>query len=282
MYEQYWGLKEKPFQNTPDPRFLYLSAQHEDALMKLSYVVTQGLGCGMLTGVFGCGKTLLGNALLNDLGRDRVRSCFINSPSFAEPAELLRAVVRGLNPQALPDKKTELMSDPLLEKLNTILVDNVRDGKENIVIIDEAHAIEDAKLFEQLRLILNFQLENRFLLTLFIFGQPELKGKVENIKPLDQRIALRCFLGPLGDDDIEKYIRHRLKVASLPPEGEKEDASASIFDKESLKAIMQHTGGIPRRINTLCDLALMTGFAKRSEKIEADLIKTVIKDFNLS
>lgn len=275
MYEQYWGLKEKPFQNTPDPRFLYLSAQHEDALMKLSYVVTQGLGCGMLVGVFGCGKTLLGNALLNDLGRGRVRSCFINSPSFAEPAELLRSVVRGLNPQALPDKKTELMSDSLLEKLNTILVDNVRDGKENIVIIDEAHAIEDVKLFEQMRLILNFQLENRFLLTLLIFGQPELKGKVENIKPLDQRIALRCFLGPLGEDDIEKYILHRLKVAG------RQDASASMFDKESLRAILQHTGGIPRRINTLCDLVLMTGFAKKAEKIEPDLIKTVIRDFNL-
>lgn len=276
MYEEYWGLKEKPFQNTPDPRFLYLSAQHEDALMKLSYVVTQGLGCGMLVGVFGCGKTILGNALLNDLGRDRVRSCFINSPSFNEPAELLRAIVRGLNPQALPDKKTELMSDPLLEKLNTILVDNVRDGKENIVIIDEAHAIEDAKLFEQMRLILNFQLENRFLLTLFIFGQPELKGKVENIKPLDQRIAIRCFLGPLGEDDSDKYIRHRLKVAG------RQDTSASIFDKEALKAILQHTGGIPRRINTLCDLVLMTGFAKKAEKIEPDLINAVIKDFNLS
>jgi type II secretory pathway predicted ATPase ExeA len=276
MYEQYWGLKEKPFQNTPDPRFLYLSTQHEDALMKLSYVVTQGLGCGMLSGVFGCGKTLLGNTLLNDLGKDRIRFCFINSPSYNEPAELLRAIVRGLNPQALPDKKTELLADSLLEKLNTILVDNVRDGKENIVLIDEAHTIEDAKLFEQLRLILNFQLENRFLLSLLLFGQPELKNKVENIKPLDQRIALRCFLGPLSEDDIDKYIRHRLKVAG------RSDASAPIFDKEALKTVSQHTGGIPRRINTLCDLALMTGFAKKAGKIEPDLINSVIKDFNLS
>ena len=189
---------------------------------------------------------------------------------------MLRAIVRGFNPQALPDKKTELLTDPLLEKLNTILVDNVRDGKENIVIIDEAHTIEDAKLFEQLRLILNFQLENRFLLSLLLFGQPELKNKVENIKPLDQRIALRCFLGPLSEDDSDKYIRHRIKVAG------RSDTSDPIFDKEALKTISQHTGGIPRRINTLCDLALTTGFAKKAGKIEPGLINSVIKDFNLS
>jgi general secretion pathway protein A len=276
MYEQYWGLKEKPFQNTPDPRYLYLSTQHEDAIMKLSYCITQGLGCGMLMGVFGCGKTLLGKALLNDLGKDKVRSAFITSPSYAEPAELLRAIVRGLSPQALPDKKSDLLADPLLEKLNAILTDNVRDGKENIVIIDEAHTIEDVKLFEQMRMVLNFQLENKFLLTLLLFGQPELKDKVENNKPLGQRVAVRCSLGPLGEDDVDKYISHRLKVAG------RTDSGNPVFNKDAAKAVFQYSGGIPRRINTLCDLTLMSGFAQKAEKIEPDLIKTVIKDFNLS
>ena len=243
--------------------------------MKLSYAVTQGLGCGMLIGVFGCGKTLLGKVILNDLGKDRVRSAFITNPTYAEPAELLRAIVRGLSPQALPDKKTELLTDSLLEKLNNILVDNVRDGKENIVLIDETHTIEDTKLFEQMRLILNFQLENKFLLTLLIFGQPELKEKVENNKPLDQRVAVRCYLGPLNEEELDKYIQHRLKVAGRP------EAPGSMFEKETIKAIFKHSGGIPRRINTLCDLALMTAFAKKSEKIEPGLINSVIKDFNL-
>lgn len=276
MYEKYWNLKEKPFQNTPDSRFLYLSAQHEDALMKLSYVVAQGLGCGMLTGVFGCGKTLLGMAILNDLGKDRYRCAFITNPCIFEPAELLRAIVRGLRPQALPDKKTELLADPLLEKLNSILLDNIREGKQNIVIIDEAHTIEDVKLFEQMRLILNFQLEDRYLLTLLILGQPELKDKVDGLKPLDQRVAVRCHLGTLNEDDSLNYINHRLKVAGRP------DSDNLLFDKESIKIIFQHTGGIPRRINTICDFALMSGFAKKVNKIEADLIKTVIKDFNLT
>lgn len=276
MYEQYWQLKEKPFQNTPDPRYLYLSAQHEDALMKLSYAVTQNLGCAMLAGVFGCGKTLLGNALLNDLGKEKIRCAFITSPSSFEAPELLRAIVRGLSPQALPDKKSDLLADPLLEKLHAILIDNVRDGKENIVIIDETHTIGDMRLFEQMRQILNFQLENKFLLTLLLFGQPELKDKVENNKPLDQRIAMRCFLGPLAEDDVEKYIRHRLKVAGRP------ESAEPIFDKEALKAIVKYSAGIPRRINTLCDLVLMTGFAQKLEKAEGPLISSVIKDFNLS
>ena len=276
MYEKYWNLKEIPFRNTPDPRYLYLSGQHEDALMKLTYVVAQGLGCGMLTGVFGCGKTLLGRVILHDLGKDRVRFAFITNPCVSEPAELLRAVVRGLNPQELPEKKTELLVDPLLERLNNILIDNVREGKQNIVIIDEAHAIQDPRIFEQMRLILNFQLEDRFLLTLFILGQPELKDKVEGNKPLDQRVAVRCHLEALNEDEVGKYIMHRLKVAGID-----EQASNQIFSAEVIKTVFQHTGGIPRRINTLCDFILMSGFAKKVRKIEPDLINSVIKDFSL-
>jgi general secretion pathway protein A len=275
MYEQHWGLKEKPFQNTPDTRYLYLSGQHEDALMKLGYVLAQDLGCGVLTGVFGCGKTLLGRVILNDLGRDRYACAFISNPCVGEPAELLRAVVRGLSPQALPEKKTELLADPLLEKLGSILIDNVRDGKRNIVVIDEAHTIEDNRLFEQMRLLLNFQLEDRFLLTLMVLGQPELKDKISGNKPLDQRAAVRCFLGPLGDEDVVKYISHRLKVAG------KDAPAESIFDKESLQAIAKFSGGIPRRINTVCDLSLMTGFALKAEKVTAELVEEVIKDFNI-
>lgn len=278
MYEEYWGLKEKPFQNTPDPRFFYFSPQHEDALMKLTYAVAQDLGCGMLTGTFGCGKTLLAKVLLSELDRERRYAyAFINNPLVSEPAELLRAVVRGLSPQALPDKKTELLTDPLLEKLNAILLDNLRDGRKNVVFVDEAHTIEDTRLFEQLRLILNFQLDNRFMLTLLLLGQPELKEKVENIKPFDQRIAVRCHLGPLSEEDMGKYINHRLKVA-----GKTDVEERPVFEAKAIKLIHQHSGGIPRRINTLCDFALMSTFAKKSQNIGQEAVESVIKDFNLS
>ena len=277
MYEQYWGLKEKPFQNTPDPRYFYLSSQHEDCLMKLTYVIAQDLGCGMLTGVFGCGKTLLGKVLLKELGKERYGSCFITNPLVLEPQELLRAIVRGLSSQTLPDKKTELLTDSLLEKLNIILLDNIRDGKKSVIFIDEAHAIEDNRLFEQMRLILNFQLEDRFMLTLFVLGQPELKNKIESLKPLDQRIAIRCHLGALSEEEIANYIIHRLKVG-----GRHNVEGKPIFNSEAIRVIFHYSGGIPRRINTLCDLALMSSFAKKKEFVSSDLVESVIREFNLT
>ncbi len=278
MYEKYWNLKERPFQNTPDPRYLYLSPQHEDVLMKLTYAVAQGLGGGMLTGVFGCGKTLIGRVILRDLGEQKFSWAYVNNPSLGEPAELLRAIVRSLSPQDLPEKKTEILIDPLLEKLHTILLNNVQEGKGNVVIIDEAHTINDPRVFEQLRLILNFQTEDRFLLTLLILGQPELKAKIDALKPFSQRIPIRCHLGTLSEEEVGKYIAHRMSVASV--EGLK--GVNQVFDKEGIKVIFEHTGGIPRKINTVCDLVLLSGFAKKVNQITPDLIKSVIKEFSLS
>lgn len=156
-------------------------------------------------------------------------------------------------------------------------MDNLRDGKRNVVFIDEAHTIEDMRLFEQMRMILNFQLENKFMLTLLIMGQPELKDKVESLKPFDQRVAVRCHLGPLSEEEVAKYINHRLKVA-----GKADIEEKPVFDPKAIKSIFQHSGGIPRRINTLCDFSLMSTFAKKSKDIGQDLIESVIKDFNLS
>lgn len=280
MYEPYWNLKDKPFQNTADPRYFYLSPQHEDALMKLTYVVAQNLGCGMLTGVFGCGKTLLARVILRDLGVQKFCTAFVSNPLVSEPSELIRSIVRSLSPQFLPDKKTELLVDPLLEKMYNILLDNIREGRQNIVVVDEAHTIEDMRIFEQLRLILNFQSEDRFLLTLLILGQPELQDKIDSLKPLAQRIPIRCHLGPLTESDVSKYIEQRLRVASN--ESETEGAQSPVFGKDSIKAIYTYSGGIPRRINTLCDLILLSGFAKKEREIDADFIKSVIKEFNLT
>lgn len=279
MYEQYWHLKEKPFQNTPDPRFLYLAPQYEDALMKLTYVVAQGLGCGMLTGSFGCGKTLLAQVIMRDLGRDKFCTAYINNPLVLEPAEIIRTIVRSLVPQPLPNKKTEILIDPLLENLQNILINNIRDGKENLIIIDEAHTIEDMRIFEQLRLMLNFQTQSRFLLTLLILGQPELEEKINAIKPLAQRVPIRCTLGTLTEEEVGKYINYRINVAQA--EASKE-TQLSLFDKGAVKVVYNYSGGIPRRINTLCDLVLLSGFAKKNNKIDASFVEGVIKEFNLS
>ncbi len=269
MYKKYWNLTEKPFQNTPDTRFIYYSAQHEDALMKLTYCVTERMGAGMMTGVFGCGKTLLGNTLLKELGQDKYKVAFIANPQV-EHTELLRAVVRNLKAIELPILKTELLADSLLEILNDILINNARDGKETVIIIDEAHIIEDEKVFEELRLLMNFQLEDRFLLTLLLFGQPELREKVGNLRQLEQRIAIKCHLEPLNQEETQKYILHRLEVA-----GRKD----SLFKDDAIRLIFERTGGIPRRINHICDLSLLTGFGKKVDKIDKEIVRVTLESF---
>ncbi len=270
MYEKYWKLKEKPFKNTPDPRFLYYSPQHEDALMKLTYTVTEGMGGGIMTGVFGCGKTIVGYALMQTLG-EKYKFGYVSNPQVSF-TELLRAIVRSLNPLKLPDTKSELMTDSLLEILKDILVNNSRDGRETVIVVDEAHIIEDAKVFEELRLLLNFQTEEKFLLTLLLLGQPELRQKIENIKQLEQRIAMKCHLDKLSEKETGEYIAYRLKVAGT---------EKNMFTPPGIHYIYDHSGGIPRRINHMCDLSLLSGFGKKVDKIEKDLIGQVVKDFGI-
>ncbi|MDI6839373.1 MAG: AAA family ATPase [bacterium] len=264
MYEKYWGLKEKPFENTPDPRFFYRSPQHEEALFRLIYAVRESKGAGVLTGIFGCGKTLLGRTLLKELGKDIYKTAFITNPHLSH-IELLMAIASGLGAKGLPTKKTEVLSNVILDTLNSILQDNMRDGKKTVVIIDEAHIIEDKDVWEELRLILNFQLEDRFLLTLLLLGQPELKKSIDANKQLAQRIAIKCRLDSLTYADTEQYIAHRLKIVG----------GVDIFTDSACKLVYEKSGGIPRRINHICDLALLTGFSKNLKTIDNDIIQEV-------
>lgn len=267
MYQEYWRVKEKPFQNTPDPRFLYYSAGHEEALLKLVYAVKERLGAAVLTGVFGCGKTLLGQALLQEFSEDKYKIAFIANPQM-DYVELLRSIVRHLKSIDLPIKKTELSADYLLEVLNNILMNNMRDGNETVVVIDEAHIIKDEKIFEEIRLLLNFQLQDRFLFTLLLFGQPELRQMIEDNKQLEQRIAVKCHLDSLSETDTKNYIMHRLKIAgSIQP----------IFTEAAMKLVFEHSGGIPRRINRLCDLCLLAGFSQKVNQIDENIVSAELE-----
>ena len=263
MYEEYWGFKKKPFQNTPDPRFFYESAEHEEALAKMLYTIEEGLGAGMLTGVFGCGKTVIGQALLGKLPGDKYKTAFITNPQL-EYVELLRAIVRNLKSVELPAKKTELSADSLLEILGNILENNARDGRETIVIIDEAHIIKDERIFEELRLLLNFQRKDKFLLTLLLFGQPELKQRVEDNKQFEQRIAMKSHLEAFDQQDTCNYIIHRLCAAG---------GTDSIFDENTFKLIHNRSGGIPRKINRICDLSLLVGLSEGRKSIDTEIVE---------
>ncbi len=267
MYEKYWNLNRKPFENTPDPAFFYYSKQHEEALARLIYAVRERKGAALLTGVFGCGKTLIGHALLKELSDDRYKVAYIANP-FLSYLELLMFITSRLGAMNLPDKKSEVLTNVILDSLN-ILYNNARDGKDTIVIVDECHIIEDQNIFEELRLLLNFQLDDRFLLTLLLFGQPELKEKINSNKQLEQRIAIKCHLDNLAFEDTLKYINHRLKIAGC---------NAPIFSESALRLIYERSGGIPRRINRLCDTCLLSGMINDVKEITDSVVLEEAKD----
>ncbi len=264
MYLSYWGLKEKPFVNTSDPRFLCLSEQHEEALSRLRFAVTSHYSCALLTGVFGSGKTLLTQALLDSLSSDQFMKAFIFNPQLSN-VELLREIIYQLGVHDnVPETKTDI-----LHRLSDILNDNYAENRHTVIVVDEAHLIEDRMIFEELRLLLNFQKRDKFLLTLILVGQPELREKISHLKPLDQRISLRFHLKGLKESESRNYILHRLQVAG---------AAQPIFEEDAFHAIHESTGGIPRRINQICDLALLTGYGLKSASITTAIVREVVMD----
>ena len=262
MYEKYWGLSQKPFLNTPDPRFLYHSVQHEEALSRLIYAVQERIGAVMLTGVFGCGKTVIAQVLLNELSSQKYKIAYIANPRLDE-VDLLRMIVHNLDVPLPPLSKTDVLNN-----LNDILLNNMRNGKETVVIIDEAHTIDNDNIFEEIRLLLNFQLQDRFLLTLILLGQPELKQKIDKNIQLEQRINIKCHLDSLNMEETRNYIIHRLTVANR---------NEPIFTEKAIASIFNYSGGIPRRINRLCDICFLAGFSKRLDKIDDDIVQEEIK-----
>jgi len=264
MYEAYWGLTLRPFDNTPDPRFFYASAQHQEGLARLLYVIEAKKGAGVLTGVFGCGKTLMARALVHQLEAARYRLVYLANPIMSE-VELLHAIAMKLNIPDLPMRRRDVLVDVLLESIGGVLRDNSREGKETLIIVDEAHLIQEERVLQELRLLLNFQEEDRFLLTLIFMGQPELRDLVEQNKPLAQRVCMGFHLGPFTELETAQYLRHRLMVAGA--------ANGRLFDENAVRMLYEQSGGIPRRINQLADLALLSGMSKQVKQIDDMIIR---------
>lgn len=267
MYEEYWDLKEKPFENTADPRFLYMSPQHEEALSRLSYAIYEDKGIAVLTGIFGCGKTVLAEKLLETTSRDAYELAFIVNPQLSA-IELLRDIIYHLGFR----EKLSGGKDEVIRKLTEILHNNFENGKRSIIMIDEAHLIQEIQIFEELRMLLNFQYNHRFLLTLLLLGQPELRDRINNLKQFSQRVAIRYHLTALDRENIAGYIQHRLKIAGSTKE---------IFEEDCYDYIFNQSGGIPRRINQICDMALFTGYSEGPKVVRTDMIETVIRSLGV-
>ncbi len=260
MYVDYWQLKCKPFENCPDSAFFYYSEGHKAALDRLLYAVQERKSLALLTGDYGCGKTTLIWTLSKALEPDKFRLGIVNNPRLSE-IELLNEIIYQLGEERQSDRMLEVS-----RLLGDMLFEAVEAGRHTVVIIDEAQLIVDEAALEQLRLLLNYQLEDRCMLTLVLAGQPALGERVRSMPQLDQRVAMRCQVTPFTPDETRSYVIHRLRVSGLdrPP-----------FTDEALREICVHSEGVPRRINNICDLALLEGAQKGLKTIGPDVIRSV-------
>ena len=186
-YEDYWGLKLSPFENVPDPKFYFPSSKHEEGLHRLLYGVEARKGALLLTGEIGCGKTTLSRQFIQHLAHERYDTALIANPAI-DAQEFVGEVLYQFGLAGNGSKLDRL------HQLNEHLLENLKKGKDTVVIVDEAQAIKDDSVFEELRLLLNFQLNDRFLLTLIMLGQPELNARINAIQQFAQRIAIRFHL----------------------------------------------------------------------------------------
>lgn len=261
MYEAHWGLTRSPFQNVPDPAFFFPSSQHREGLARLLYAVRYGKGAAMLTGAVGCGKTTLARAFVMQLNQAHYDIGVITNPALPR-AEFLAEVNQqfGLPPSG--NGKVDL-----LHRFNEHLAENRRTDRETVLIVDEGQAILERAVFEELRLLLNFQLNDRFLLTLVLMGQPELAEMVGAVEQFAQRIAIRFHLQGLDEKETRQYIAFRLERAG---------AERPLFTEEALDLVWERTRGVPRLINTLCDLGLLEGFASRASIVDGPVVQRAL------
>jgi general secretion pathway protein A len=269
MFLDFYGLKEEAFGVTPDPRFLYLSPEHREALASVYYGIESGRGFMALIAVPGMGKTTLLFHLLERF-RSSARTAFLFQTQ-CNSREFLRFLLNEFSCES------GLGQDPVVmhEEFNRLLLQEARAGRRCIVIVDEAQNL-DPSVLETIRLLSDFETPRAKLLQIVLAGQPELANKLArpSLAQLRQRISLIGRLSPLPPDEIRKYIAYRLKIAGLNEQ--------RIFTEEACEMIAELSLGIPRNINNLCFNALSLGFALRQPTISADIMREVAADFDLS
>jgi general secretion pathway protein A len=264
MYEAYWQLNQRPFENVADPRFYYPSESHQAAMLKLRYAIENRRGGALLTGVAGAGKTLLARLLRKMLGERFSPWAHIVFPQMST-AELLSYMAGELDGGQPSGEGVERS----IHRMEKFLDDNAQKGRHAVVIIDEAHLIQSPHTLEALRLLLNFEANDQGSLMLLLSGQTAILPTLERMPQLEERLAVKCLLRPFDEQETAMYVSHRLKVAG---------AARTIFDPDALPAIHELTHGVARRINRLCDLALLIGYAEERQTINAAQIESVCQE----
>lgn len=265
MHEAYWGFSEPPFSLTPDPKFLFMSRAHEDAIMMLHYSITRNKGAAMLCGDIGLGKTTISRKLLDLLDPVKFKVVLIVNPILT-PVQILQEILDQLDVKIVSRNR-----QVLVQALHDTLIEFYERGQRVVVVVDEAHLIRSANTFEELRLLLNCQMNDQFLISLLLLGQKELKAKITKVPALEQRLAVRYQLHPLDASETNDLILHRMRVAGYTGEH-------NIFTPDAAYELHKVTKGYPRLICQLADNALLIGMVKKAKVIDGYLMHDVIAE----
>lgn len=265
MYEEFYGLARKPFRMTPDPSFLFRSHSHEEALARMELAVEER-SIMLLVGEIGSGKTTLSRVLVDSL--TNIKPILIVNPVLT-PNQFLRTVASRLG----ADKPKYFKAD-LVDQVNDMVFELNEKGTPPVIIIDEAQLIPGRSTFEEIRLLTNFQLDEKNLMTIILMGQPEIEKRLERkeYEAFRQRLSLLYKLEPLSEKETMTYIEHRLALAGGKP---------TIFTMEAKKLIYRLTGGIPRKINNLAGSCLLEGFGRQVKNIGIDIVENAAKDLGM-
>lgn len=266
MYNSFFGFSENPFNLTPDPRYLFLSPYHKEAIEHLLYGINERKGFIVITGGIGTGKTTLCRMLLNHLGTDTKSALIFNS--FISDMELLKSINQEFGIAVGPMAETK---KDFIDALNNFLLDTFGKGGNALLVIDEAQNLSH-NVLEQIRMLSNLETAKEKLIQIVLVGQPELEGLLASpsLRQLNERIMVRYNLRPLTSKDIRGYVEHRMSVA-----GGRGDPS---FTKGAVKNIYLYSRGNPRRINNVCDRALLIAYVMGKHDISNDIIKKAVRE----
>jgi general secretion pathway protein A len=269
MYVQFYGLRERPFDLTPNPKYLYLTGGHREALSNLQYGITGRKGMTLLIGEAGTGKTTIIRAALDAVAGPWVRCVYLSNPVLTR-GEFYEFLARkfGLSDGAAASKAR------FLWELEASVLERHRGGGLTALVIDEAQSLPH-DLLEEVRLLANFETETDKLLPVVLAGQPELASRLEHeeLRQLKQRVALRCDLSALDLRETASYISGRIAIAG--------GDSAKVFTREAVQVVYERSAGIPRTISVICDNALLNGFATGVKPVGSPLVLEVCRDFRL-
>ena len=270
MYKAFYSLKRNPFEITPDPSFLFPTRRHNEALAALYYGVRRHKGFVVLTGEVGTGKTLILRCLLQSLKQnDDVKYAYVFNGRLS-PLEFLQYIAADLGLPAASKNKSEL-----LLQLANYVVSRGQKKLTTVLVVDEAHHLS-TDILEEIRLLTNLETADEKLLQILLVGQPELDDKLDSVelRQLKQRIALRSHLASLDLNETRGYIERRLELAGSP-------APSTLFPQDTVATIHRHSRGTPRLINTICENALVVGYARQAASVTPDIIDAIAADFRL-